>query len=103
MQFTITGQDRDGALDKRMAVRPAHLEYIRSLGSAVLAAGPFLDDNGDPVGSMIVVEAESLEEAQAMAARDPYLVRGVFETSTVRRWNWIFGRPEGSGTGSGGE
>ncbi len=35
------------------------------------------------MGSLVVFEAESLEDARAIAARDPYVVEGIFESHEV--------------------
>jgi uncharacterized protein YciI len=35
---------------------------------------------------MFVVEAESLADAEAFMAKDPYVAAGVFESITIRRW-----------------
>lgn len=96
MQFVIIGEDKAGALENRQKTRPDHLDYWKSRGQLFLAAGPFLDEQDQPVGSMIVIEAASLEEAQKLADADPYMVAGVFETLSVKRWNWIFGNPNSS-------
>jgi uncharacterized protein YciI len=44
------------------------------------------------MGSLIILEAASLEEARAIAARDPYVVGGVFERYDVRETKQIFPR-----------
>ncbi len=35
------------------------------------------------MGSVMIFDAESLEEARAIAARDPYVVKGIFESYEV--------------------
>ena len=55
-----------------------------SRAGKVVVAGPlFADDGKTPRGSLIVLEAASLEEARALAARDPYVVEGVFARHDV--------------------
>ncbi|HHS82642.1 MAG TPA: YciI family protein [Devosia sp.] len=94
MQFVIVGDDGEGALEKRKAARPDHLAYWKDQGARFLAAGPFVDGAGVPTGSLIVIEADSREQAEQLAAGDPYVTRGIFARHTVRGWNWLFGRPE---------
>ena len=94
MQFVITGTDRDNGFERRANTRADHLEYWQGLGDIFLAAGPFLNEDEAPVGSMIIVEADSLAQAQAFAQNDPYVLQQVFKSHTVRRWNWLFGKPE---------
>ena len=84
--FVISWRDKPGALDQRMAAREAHLAHMHSQGDKVRLGGPYLDDNGQMCGSLIIVEAESLEEAQAFHDKDPYKLAGIFETSTITPW-----------------
>jgi uncharacterized protein len=94
MLFALLCDDKPGALALRKETRPAHLDYLASLGDALAFAGPFLNEAGEPVGSMVVVEAESEEAARALAAADPYAKAGLFATVTVRRWNWAINNPK---------
>ena len=69
MLYALICTDKPGALPVRMANRPAHLDYIKSLGDAVVLAGPFTADDGITLnGSLIVIEAPSLEAARAVTA-----------------------------------
>jgi uncharacterized protein YciI len=83
--FALIGRDGPDAPELRKRHRPAHLEHLRPLARAgrVRFAGPLLD-GGAPVGSLVVFEAESLAAAHALAARDPYVVHGVFAAHELR-------------------
>ena len=50
MQFIITAYDGEDMLDKRMAVRPQHLEGMAKLGEHVVCAGGLTDEDGKKVG-----------------------------------------------------
>lgn len=92
MLYAILGDDAPGSLGKRLTARPAHLERLKELQDAgrLLLAGPCpAIDAPDPgpagfAGSLIVAEFDSLAEAQAWAAADPYVTEGVFARTTVR-------------------
>ena len=43
MLFVITAFDRPGALERRMQVRPAHLEYLKSRAAGIKVGGPLLE------------------------------------------------------------
>ena len=45
MQFVITAYDGEGMLDKRMEVRPLHLEGMERLKKHLIAAGGLLGEN----------------------------------------------------------
>lgn len=95
MLYVINTEDKPGALELRMETRPQHLEYIKELGDALLLAGPFVDDDDKMIGSLLVIKADSLDEAKEMAARDPYAKAGVFASSEVKPWKWLVKAPEG--------
>jgi len=91
MLFVITAMDKVRALDLRMATRAAHFDYARSTG-AVRLGGPFLNENGDMMGSLIIIEAPDLAAAQDWQKNDPYQKAGLFEHAEIRSWkataNW---------------
>ena len=51
-QFVITAYDGEGMLDKRMEVRPLHLEGMERLKEHLIAAGGMLDDECKLKGSV---------------------------------------------------
>jgi uncharacterized protein YciI len=89
--FVISWTDRPGSLDLRMASREAHLAYAATFGERIRIGGPFLDADGQMAGSMMIVEFDSLEEAQAFHAADPYKLAGLFDRSEVRPWRMTVG------------
>jgi uncharacterized protein YciI len=89
--FIISWTDKPGGLPVRMATREAHLAYVASKPGVVRLGGPYLSEGGDMAGSMLIVEAESLEAAQAFHDADPYKAAGLFETSQVRPWRITVG------------
>ena len=91
--FAIIAQDQPNGVEHRMAVRPTHLEHLKTLGDKMVFAGPFLDENEKPSGSLMVIEAADLAEAQAMAAADPFAKEKVFASYEVKRWNWAINNP----------
>jgi uncharacterized protein YciI len=92
MFYAIYGDDVPDSLDKRLPVRPAHLERLKKLQDEgrLLLAGPFpAIDSPDPgpagfSGSLVVAEFPSLEEARAWADGDPYVAAGVYAQITVK-------------------
>ena len=78
--YVWIGRDSDRGAELRKEQRPAHLANLEPLSEAgrIRFAGPLKQADGSPCGSLIVFEAGSLEEAQAIAASDPYTKSGVF-------------------------
>ncbi len=87
MLFMIVNRDRKDGLKTRLAVRETHRAWLRQAGQTLHLAGPILDEDGEtPIGSLLIIEAESLEAARAFAARDPYAEAGLFASSRVDPW-----------------
>lgn len=94
MLFALICTDKPGGVELRMKVRPDHLTFLESLGSAVKGAGPLTDDAGRPTGSLILVEAENRSAIEALAASDPYAKAGLFSSVDIRPWKWVIKNPE---------
>jgi uncharacterized protein YciI len=44
-------------------------------------------------GSLVVIEAASLQDAQKLAAGDPFAKAGLFASVEIRPWLWSLNRP----------
>lgn len=89
MQFVIKAYDGEGKLEKRMEVRPRHLQGMAELGSHVICAGGLLDESGKMKGSLLVTEFKDREELDAYLANEPYVVEKVWEKIEVERLNVV--------------
>ncbi len=93
MQFLVKAYDGAGKLDKRMEVRPRHLEGMAALGKHVICAGGLLDEEGKMKGSALILEFEDRNELEAYLAKEPYVQEHVWEKIEVERMNVVIGRP----------
>jgi uncharacterized protein YciI len=94
MLFAAICTDKPGSLDKRKANRPEHLAYLKSLGEALVLAGPFTEEDGTSMnGSLIVVEAASLDDARKIIDGDPFAKAGIFANVEIRPWLWSINNP----------
>jgi uncharacterized protein YciI len=93
--YALIGRDGPQGVELRKQHRDAHLENLQPLDAAgrIRFGGPLLDDAGRPRGSVVIFEAGSLEEARALAARDPYVVQGVFESYELLETRAVFPTP----------
>jgi uncharacterized protein YciI len=98
MWYFINCEDKPNSLELRLKTRPAHLEYIQKLQDEgrVLTAGPLpAIDSESPgengfTGSMMILEFNSLEEAEKWSEDDPYNLAGVFQKVTVKPFIKVF-------------
>ena len=94
MLFAAMCHDKPGHLDVRLATREAHVAWLKALGPRVRIAGPFLDASGETMeGSIVVIEADDLADAEATFAVDPYAAAGLFASVEIRPWRWVVGAP----------
>jgi uncharacterized protein YciI len=58
----------------------------------VVLGGPIESDDKDVV-ALVVVEAQTVREAEGYFAGDPWIANGVFRLESVRAWTiWLDGR-----------
>lgn len=91
MWYFIHAKDRPGSLACRIAARPQHLARLQELAALgrLKIAGPIpAADTSDPgeagfLGSVLVVEFDSIEAARSWADADPYVSAGVYQSIEI--------------------
>ncbi|SDH10772.1 YciI family protein [Roseospirillum parvum] len=92
MLFAIVCTDKPGHGEVRQATRQAHLDYAASFGPRIRVGGPMLGPDGQTmVGSLLLLEAETIDEARAFTENDPYAKAGLFESVVVRPFKQVMG------------
>lgn len=79
MQYLVIAYDHDGALEKRLEVRDAHVASTKKLmaeGKILNAAAMIEDDK--MVGSSLFVDFETEDDLKAWLESEPYIVNGVW-------------------------
>lgn len=98
MLYALYGEDVEQSLEKRLAVRAAHLARLQALydqGRLILAGPLPAIDALDPgpagfSGSLVVAEFATQAEAETWLAADPYVAAGVFKSYWVRPFKQVF-------------
>ncbi|GAB3928658.1 hypothetical protein GCM10029976_026880 [Kribbella albertanoniae] len=74
--------------DERLAVRPAHREYLNELKEAgkLVAAGPFTDQTG----ALLVYDVADEAELRDILAKDPYTPADVYQLALLTEWQPLF-------------
>lgn len=87
--FAIHCIDKPASGDLRTATRPAHLEHLDRARDRILVAGPLLDEEGRPIGSLLIIDCEDRKAAIQYAADDPYALAGLFASVAVTAWRQV--------------
>jgi uncharacterized protein YciI len=87
-QYLVTAYDHtdEGALERRMKVRPAHLDGIKPLrdtGNFVIG-GAILNDDGEMIGSVMIMQFETEDELEIWKQTDPYIVQNIWERYEIK-------------------
>lgn len=98
MLFSFYNIDHAGT-DIRVTHRSAHRAYLAKFADRFAFAGPLLGDDGvTPVGSLLVLDFESAEDAAAFIREEPYTIAGLYTSVNVRPfvnlWEQRTGLPE---------
>lgn len=88
MHIALIARDKPGALQTRLDNREAHLAYIAETG-VVVQAGPLLDEEEAMIGSLLILDVESVAAARRWAADDPYARAGLFESVEFIHWKRV--------------
>jgi len=88
MQLLFVAYDGTGpgALERRMKVRPEHLEKIGVLKKKgnFLLGGAILDEDEKMIGSMIVYEFPNRSALDESLKNEPYITGGVWQEIEIR-------------------
>ena len=97
MYYVVFATDRTGREAARAAIRPRHRAFLRDPRPhpvRVVLGGPTLASEGGAMnGTLLVVQAERIEDVQAFVHDDPYMHADLFESLVVRPWAWGLGAP----------
>jgi uncharacterized protein YciI len=87
-QYIVTGYDYtdDGALKRRMDVRPHHLDGAKTLKESgnYIVGGALLNDEGKMIGSVMILQFESEEGLEAWKQNEIYITQNIWESVDVK-------------------
>ena len=98
MYFVIFGTDKPGTGQQRRETLNDVVSYMKDHPGhpdvTVHCSGPTIDDRGNINGTLNVIEAPSLEVAQAFLADNPLQKMNLLQDVSVRQLDWKTGRPD---------
>lgn len=79
MQYLVIAYDNEGALEKRLEVRDAHVEGAKKLmqEGKIIDAGALIEED-QMVGSTLYVDFENDEEINEWLENEPYVINNVW-------------------------
>mgnify|MGYP002738342378 CR=1 FL=1 len=91
MPYLIECFDKPDHQSVRQDNRPEHLAYLTENADKLLLAGAkWTDDGQTALGSVLVVDVDTREEAEAFAAADPFSQAGLFAETRITHYRVAF-------------
>lgn len=97
MLYAIHCLDHPDKLQTRLDNYAAHRAYLNGATIPIVLAGPIVDEDENPAGSLFVVDAKDRAEAAAFNRGDPFYELGVWNRSAInihrhiKRRGWVEG------------
>ncbi|TWI96675.1 hypothetical protein JN11_03787 [Mucilaginibacter frigoritolerans] len=87
-QYLITAYDYtdNGALDRRMNIRPYHLDGAKKLkesGNFILG-GAMLNEENKMIGSVMILQFETEEGLEIWKQTEPYITQKIWESFDIK-------------------
>jgi len=87
-QYLITAYDHtdEGAFERRLQIRPHHLDGARELkakGNYVVGAS-ILNEEGKMIGSSMILQFEDEEQLDAWKQNEPYITQNIWESIDIK-------------------
>ena len=90
MLFTVIRHDKPNSVALRQAARPKHLTYLERVMSCIKSGGALLDDEGQQVGSILIIDVADRAAAEEFAATDPFVAAGLFASTHLAAFRPVF-------------
>ena len=92
MLFAITLTDGPDSQAIRREKLAEHLAFVEASVERIRVAGPRSSSDGGAFdGSLYVIEAETMDDARAFVAADPYFGAGVWASYEISAFHAVFG------------
>lgn len=86
--YLVTCRDGPGSTELRATHLKGHLDHVEAHWTRYVTAGPIRDPGGEAlVGSIFLVLADDLQDAETLMAGDPYITCGMYATITYHEFS----------------
>ena len=90
MLYVLFCEDKPDSEELRLANRENHLSWVGTRAHQIRLAGPMLSDDGEHMlGSMFILEADSIDEVRTFNGEDPYTLAGLWGNVVVRPFRQV--------------
>jgi uncharacterized protein YciI len=90
MLFTVIRHDKPNSVGLRQSERPKHLIYLERVTPCITSGGALLDDEGQQIGSILIIDVADRAAAEEFAATDPYVEAGLFASTYIFPFRPVF-------------
>jgi uncharacterized protein YciI len=94
MLYTLLCTFAPGAFMRAKQLRLEHYTFLREVKASIVEGGPLLGADGIPTGMLMIVDFQTIDDAKAFIAREPYNANGFFETVVIRQWMHVIPEPK---------
>jgi uncharacterized protein YciI len=90
MRYILFCEDKADSEALRLANREDHLAWAATQTATIKLAGPMLSDDGEHmVGSLFILEADSIAAVRAFNRADPYSRAGLWGNVVIRPFRQV--------------
>ncbi len=89
MAFLVKCLDKENSLSLRLSTRDQHLKYLKKIERNILLAGPILDKNNEPKGTVLILDFEDEKVVKDFIKNDPYNIAKLFDSVEVLRFKKV--------------
>ena len=89
MAYLITCTDKKNSLDLRLCTREEHIKYLKKIKKKLILAGPILNKNDKPIGTVLILDFERLTDVKKFLNDDPYSKVHLFENIKIIRFKKV--------------
>ena len=90
MLFAVIRHDKPNSVGLRQSERPRHLVYLERVTTCIASGGALMDDRGQQIGSILIIDVADLAAAEQFAATDPYVSAGLFANTFIAPFRPVF-------------
>ena len=89
MAYLITCKDKEDSIELRLSTREEHIKYLKKIKKKLILAGPILDKNDNPVGTVLIVDFDELAAVKKFLYDDPYSKVNLFQEVEIIRFKKV--------------